>query len=188
MRGSKPAWPPTPQDVKMNKTKWIVMAVVLLGAALLIWRWSARGGTEADDGNRGGAGPDRVPMAAVARVERQNMGSTLTIAGAFKPFQDVEVHAKVAGYIRTIYVDVGSRVNQGQTLAVLEVPELAAQLAGANAAVGAAREQIRRAQGDLQRAQSAHTAAHSGYARLQQAADTHAGLVAQQEVDDSQAK
>jgi len=86
----------------MNKTKWIVMAVVLLAAALLIWRWSARGGTAADDGNRGGAGPDGVPTAAVARVERRNMGSTLTIAGAFKPFQDVEVHAKVAGYIRTI--------------------------------------------------------------------------------------
>jgi len=127
-------------------------------------------------------------MAAVARVERQNMGSTLTIAGAFKPFQDVEVHAKVAGYIRTIYVDVGSRVKQGQTLAVLEVPELAAQLAGANAAERAAGEQIRRAQGDLQRAQSTQSAAHSAYVRLKQAADSRAGLVAQQEVDDSQAK
>src|ERR1700683_1322743 len=114
----------------MNKTKWIVTVVVLAGAALLVWRWSAPGGTAADDENRGGAGSDGAPVAAVARVERRNMGSTLTIAGAFKPLQDGEVHAKVAGYIRTIYVDVGSRVNQGQTLAVLEVPELAAQTGG----------------------------------------------------------
>ena len=176
------------QDIEMNKTKWIVTVVVLAGAALLIWRWSARGGTAADDENRGGAGSDGAPVAAVARVERRNMGSTLTIAGAFKPFQDVEVHAKVAGYIRTIYVDVGSRVNQGQTLAVLEVPELAAQLAGANAAERAAREQIRRAQGDLERAQSTQSAQHSAYVRLKQAADSQTGLVAQQEVDDSQAK
>src|ERR1700732_820341 len=112
----------------------------------------------------------------------------LTIAGEFKPFQDVEVHAKVAGYIRTINVDVGDHVKQGQTLAVLEVPELAAQLSAADAAVGAAEEQIRRAQSDLQRAQSNHSAAHSAYVRLKQAADSRAGLVAQQEVDDSEAK
>jgi RND family efflux transporter MFP subunit len=79
-------------------------------------------------------------------------------------------------------------VRDGQTLAVLEVPELAAQLTGAEASVRAAQEQIRRAQGDLQRAQSSHTAAHSAYARLKQAAESRAGLVAQQEVDDWQAK
>lgn len=173
----------------MNKTKWMVTAVASLVVVLLVWRWSVGGATEpggaareADSAGSAGA------MAAVARVERRDMGSTLTIAGAFKPFQDVEVHAKVAGYIRTIYVDVGDRVKEGQALAVLEVPELAAQLAGANAAERAAQEQIRRAQGDLQRAQSTQSAAHSAYVRLKQAADSRAGLVAQQEVDDSQAK
>src|SRR6202040_2385694 len=129
-----------------------------------------------------------IPPAAVARVERRNVGSTLAIAGEFKPFQDVDVHAKVAGYIRKIYVDVGDHVQEGQTIAVLEVPELAAQLTGSEASVRAAQEQIRRAQGDLQRARSAHAAAHSAYIRLKQAADSRVGLVAQQEVDDSQAK
>jgi RND family efflux transporter MFP subunit len=121
-------------------------------------------------------------------VERHGIGNTLTIAGEFKPFQDVDVHAKVAGYIRKIYVDVGDHVKEGQTLAELEVPELAAQLSGADAAVRAAQEQIRRAQGDLQRTQSSHAATHSAYARLKEAADSRAGLVAQQEVDDWQAK
>jgi RND family efflux transporter MFP subunit len=124
----------------------------------------------------------------VARVERHNLGSTLAIAGEFKPFQDVAVHAKVAGYIRQIYVDVGDHVKEGQTLAVLEVPELAAQVTGAEASVRAAEQQIHKAQGDLQRAKSSHSAAHSAYVRLKQAADSRAGLVAQQEVDDAQAK
>ena len=64
------------------------------------------------------------------------------MAGAFKPFQDVDVHAKVAGYIKKIYVDVGSRVTENQTIAILEVPELAAQLAGADAAVRRSRQAI----------------------------------------------
>jgi RND family efflux transporter MFP subunit len=129
-----------------------------------------------------------IPPAAVARVERHNLGSTLAIAGEFKAFQDVDVHAKVAGYIRKIYVDVGDRVKEGQTIAVLEVPELAAQLTGTEASVRAAQEQIRKAEGDVQRAKSAHAAAHSAYVRLKQAADSRAGFVAQQEVDDTQAK
>jgi RND family efflux transporter MFP subunit len=100
----------------------------------------------------------------------------------------VDVHAKVAGYIRKIYVDVGDHVKEGQTIAELEVPELAAQLTGSEASVRAAQEQVRKALGDLQRAKSSHAAAHSAYVRLKQAADSRAGLVAQQEVDDSQAK
>jgi RND family efflux transporter MFP subunit len=112
----------------------------------------------------------------------------LTIAGEFKPFQDVDVHAKVAGYIRTIYVDVGDHVKGGQTLAVLEIPELAAQLAGADAAVGRAKEEIGRAEGDVERARSTHAAMHSAYTRLSDAAKTREGLVAQQELDDAQAK
>jgi RND family efflux transporter MFP subunit len=171
----------------MTDKKILVAAIVLVAASLIVWRWVSRAPTQADDPKHPVANSVDAP-AAVARVERRSVGNTLTIAGEFKPFQDVDVHAKVAGYIRVIYVDVGDHVKEGQTLAILEVPELAAQLAGADAAVGAAQEQIRRAQGDLQRAQSTHSAAHSAYVRLKQAADSRAGLVAQQEVDDSEAK
>jgi RND family efflux transporter MFP subunit len=122
------------------------------------------------------------------KVERGTLSAPLTLAGAFKPFQDVDIHAKVAGYIKSIYVDVGSHVKVGQTLAVLEVPELQAQLAGADAAVRRAKEEIRRAQGDVQRAKSTHAAVHAMYERLNQAAQQKEGLVAQQEVDDAQAK
>ena len=38
--------------------------------------------------------------------------------------QEVELHAKVSGYIRKINVDIGDRVSVGQVLARLEVPEL----------------------------------------------------------------
>jgi RND family efflux transporter MFP subunit len=169
-------------------TKKLSIAVILIaGAALLFWRWTTHSSSEADDPNHPITASGDTP-AAVARAERRSFDNSLTIAGEFKPFQDVDVHAKVAGYICKIYVDVGDRVKEGQTLAVLEIPELAAQLAGAGAAVRRAQEEIRRAQSDVERAQSTHAAAHSAYERLKQAADSRAGLVAQQEVDDSQAK
>jgi RND family efflux transporter MFP subunit len=167
-------------------TKRIWFALFLLvGFAVLLWRWTARAPSEADGHSLTGGG--ETP-AAVALLERWSFDNQLAIAGEFKPFQDVDVHAKVAGYIRRMYVDVGDHVKQGQTLAVLEIPELAAQLAGAEAAVRRAQEEIRRAQSGVERVQSTHSAAHSAYARLKQAADSRVGLVAQQEVDNSQAK
>jgi RND family efflux transporter MFP subunit len=167
-----------------KKGIWLVVAILVIGIAG--WRWLGHSSTDADDPGHPMAG-DAV-VAAVARVQRGPIENTLTISGEFKPFQDVDVHAKVAGYIKKIYVDVGDHVKQGQTLAVLEAPELAAQLTGADAQVRRSKEEIRRAQGDLQRAESAHAATHSMYARLKQASEQQKGLVAQQEVDDAQAK
>lgn len=170
----------------MSGKKWIWVVATILVIGIVAWRWLGRSSSDADDPARP-AGGDAV-VAAVARVQRGPIENTLTISGEFKPFQDVDVHAKVAGYIKKIYVDVGDHVKQGQTLAVLEVPELAAQLTGADAQVRRSKEEIRRAQGDVQRAESAHAAAHSMYARLKQASEQQKGLVAQQEVDDAQAK
>lgn len=165
----------------MKKTLLLTIAILLV-VGVGAWRLLARRHAEANKGD-----PHRV-VAAEALAERRNITRTLTIAGEFRPYQDVDVHAKVAGYIRAIYVDVGTHVNAGQLLAVLEIPELAAQLEGAEASVRAAQDQIRRAEGELERARSVHFAAHDAYFRLKLAADSHAGLVAQQEVDDSQAR
>ena len=171
----------------MKKRNILIALILLLGVSLLGWRLLQRNPAEAGDPDHAVRNSAAVP-AAVARVERHSLGNTLTIAGEFKPFQNVDVHAKVAGYIKVIYIDVGDHVKAGQALALLEIPELAAELAGADASVRRSKEEIRRAEGDLTRAQSAHAAAHSAYARLKKAAEARAGLVAQQEIDDSQAK
>jgi RND family efflux transporter MFP subunit len=171
----------------MEKKKYFVITALSLVALLLFWGVFRRSKTEAD-GTDNPEHDSSVPVAAVVRVRHGSLGSPLNLAGGFKPFQEVDIHAKVAGYIKTMYVDVGSHVKEGQTLAVLEVPELAAELSGADAAVRRAKEEIRRAQGDVQRAKSAHEATHAMAERLTQASDQRAGLVAQQEVDDAHAK
>jgi RND family efflux transporter MFP subunit len=169
-----------------KKHLWIASAF-LVAVSIFVWRWMERASSEVDDAEHA-TSSNSIVDAAVVTVEKRMLGNTLTIAGEFKPFQDVEVHAKVAGYIRKINVDVGDHVKEGQVLAILEVPELAAELSGADAAVRRYREEIHRAESDVLRAQSSHGATHSAYARLKQASDSRAGLVAQQEIDDAQAK
>jgi RND family efflux transporter MFP subunit len=132
--------------------------------------------------------PAVAPSAVVAPVIRENLSSTLTVAGQFEPFQDVDLHAKVSGYIRRINVDIGDRVRTGAVIATLEVPELDAQVAGAQAQVRHSQSEIGRAQSEVTRAQANHVALHEAYTRLDQASKQRPGLVAQQELDDAFAK
>jgi len=129
-----------------------------------------------------------IPTAAVAIVKRGVLSNTLTLAGQFQPYQEIEVHAKVSGYVRHIDVDIGDRVRAGQTLAVLEIPELDAQLKGTQAEVLHSKDEVVRAENEVIRAESDHAALHAAYARLQQAAAARPGLIAEQELDDSRSK
>jgi RND family efflux transporter MFP subunit len=124
----------------------------------------------------------------VTTVQRAHLENTFEVAGVFIPFQEVELHAKVAGYIRHISVDIGDRVKAGQVLATLDVPELVAQVQGADAGVRQSQEQISRAKSDVLRAQANFEAVHSQAERLQQASKARPGLIAQQEIDDAMAK
>jgi RND family efflux transporter MFP subunit len=126
--------------------------------------------------------------AAVCVVQRGNISHMLSLAGQFQPYQVIDVHAKVSGYVRHIYVDIGDRVHTGQTLAVLEVPELNAQYRGSKSEAQRSKEQINIAQHEISRAEANHAALQANYDRLVQASNAQPGLIAQQELDDARAK
>ena len=126
-----------------------------------------------------------LPAVAVAKAATGDIVQSLTIAAEFRPFQEIEVHAKVAGYLKSISVDVGDRVKAGQLLAVLEIPELQDDIKQDEAAVKRATEEINRAQADVERAQSAHEVAHLSATRLAGVMKTRPNLVAQQDIDEA---
>jgi len=132
--------------------------------------------------------PISPPTASVAVVTRGDLSSTLTVAGEFQPYQEVELHAKVSGYIRRINVDIGDRVRIGQVIATLEVPELNAQLSASQAEIRHSQAEISRAQSEVTLAEANHAALHAAYTRLSNASNQRPGLIAAQELDDSHAK
>jgi RND family efflux transporter MFP subunit len=126
--------------------------------------------------------------AAVSVVQRGNISHVLSLAGQLQPYQVIDVHAKVSGYVRHIYVDIGDRVHAGQTLAVLEVPELNAQYRGSQSEQQRSMEQIGIARHEISRAEASHVALQANYDRLLQASKAQPGLIAEQELDDARAK
>lgn len=129
-----------------------------------------------------------VPTARVAAAQRGDISHVLTLAGQFQPFQVVDVHPKVSGYMAHISVDIGDVVHQGQTIAVLEVPELKAQLQQTVFQLKQSQEEITRAQHEINRAEAEHAAVHAQFVRMSEAANGRPGLIAQQEIDDAHAK
>lgn len=129
-----------------------------------------------------------VPTVPVAIAGPANLENNLVLSAEFRPFQEVDVMAKVAGYVRVINVDIGSRVGQNAVLATLEVPEIQDDLAKAKAGVAAAEANIATAQAGVQRAQASANIAKLSYQRIQDVASRDKGLVPRQDIDVAQSK
>ncbi len=120
----------------------------------------------------------------VGRVSRGTVASKTVLTAEFQPFQEVDVMAKVAGYIRSIRVDLGDRVAQGQIIAELEIPEMTDEVAKASAMVEQTSSEIAAARDELQRTESSHHIAHLSHTRLLEASKREPGLIPQQELDE----
>jgi RND family efflux transporter MFP subunit len=129
-----------------------------------------------------------VPTVAVVQARRTDLSSDLVLTAEFEPFQEVDVMAKVSGFIKQIKVDIGDRVQEGQLLATLEIPEMQDDLTRAAAAIDEANAELATARDELQRSESAHDMAHLSYSRILDVSKREVGLVPQQDVDEAHSR
>lgn len=152
-------------------------------AALLLASSCSRPGQSAPERDTGAA-----PTAPVVKVRRRNLTNEFEIASEFRPFQEIDVHAKESGYVKQLDIDWGTHVKTGQLMAVLEIPELEEQIDHDRAAEQRSEQDLARAKEELTRDRSAYQVAHLTYTRLEGVQKTNPGLVAQEEVDVSEGK
>jgi len=171
-------------DKRETERDWARHAALSL-AALLLCGLTACGkhdNVRAESQAAGGA------SVGVTKVVRKTLRRQLSISSELVPFQEIDVYAKESGYVHDLMVDYGTRVKKGQLMAVLEIPELQAQIQQDEAAVSNATEMITHAEHELNRVEAAHQPLHTAYQRLNDVAKSRPGLVAQQEVDDAQGR
>ncbi|MGO8674430.1 MAG: efflux RND transporter periplasmic adaptor subunit [Limisphaerales bacterium] len=148
---------------------WPLACVVLLAViAFAVW-WAIT--------HKPAAPKSQPQTVAVCPVVRTDLFNQVTYPAEFRPYQEVELHAKVSGYVKDFgeqNTDFGDHVKKDQVLATLEVPELLDQLHNAIAVE--------------QKAEADYRAAHLNYTRLSAVQKEHPDLVAQQDLDTAQAK
>jgi len=95
------------------------------------------------------AATQAVPQLEVTRVMSQKLSATERLPAELAPYERVDIYAKATGFVKSIKVDRGSKVTQGELIAELEAPELVAQRAQANAASRSAESQLAAGQAKL---------------------------------------
>src|SRR3569833_337216 len=110
-----------------------------------------------------------APSVAVVKVTREDLAREIKIPAEFRPYTEVELHAKVSGYLQQMNVDFGDRVQAGQLLATIEIPEL--------------KDELDNAAATEKKAEADYRNAHLAYSRLTAVNQDHPNLVAQQDLD-----
>ena len=97
------------------------------------------------------AASSALPTVSVATIQPAVGPSTATLPGTLTPIETAPIFARATGYIRSLRVNIGSRVRQGDLLAEIEAPELDHQVEAARATLAQTRATHRLAQANLGR-------------------------------------
>jgi RND family efflux transporter MFP subunit len=154
----------------------IAVAVVLLLAFLIVHFIKSH--TEHGLAHESRDAANSKPMVDVVIVHGASSGTgRLTLPGETAAWYESTIYARVSGYVAKWYVDIGDRVKSGQLLALIDTPELDAELLAAKAKL-----QVSQAQVKVKQADAAFAA--STYARWR---DSPKGVVSEQEREDKKA-
>lgn len=83
--------------------------------------------------------PSGVDTVKVFLLQADSVKKGISLPGELSPLDNVQIRAKVQGYIRKMNVDIGSRVRKGQVLAVIDAPEINTRVQELNERVQAAK-------------------------------------------------
>ena len=112
---------------------WGLGTAVLIAiafVALLGWRRSA--GAKEETRHRS-ADVAHGAVVKTTTVQRSPAVRHLALLGEARPFAEVTLYAKVSGYLKSVLVDRGDQIQQGQLLATIESPETDRAVAAARA-------------------------------------------------------
>jgi len=118
-----------------------------------------------------------APAVDVVVVHSGGAAASLSLPGETAAWYESTIYARVDGYVSKWYVDIGDHVKSGQVLALIDTPDLDAQLAAAKAKLQVAQAQVNVKQADA-------VFAHSTYERWR---DSPKGVVSEQEREDKKA-
>lgn len=104
--------------------------------------------------NEASAREQALPRVEVIPVVQSPRHSGLELPGNIQAITEAPVLARADGYIKERMVDIGDRVRSGQTLAVIEAPELEEQVRQAQASLNQARASVDQAAANLRQGQS----------------------------------
>ncbi|HEX4196305.1 MAG TPA: efflux RND transporter periplasmic adaptor subunit [Caulobacteraceae bacterium] len=136
-----------PDEMRHRPQPWLKPALLIgAGVAILIVVTGLLGRVFASQGVKTWTNTEAVPIVQVIHPALDGGGQSLVLPGDVQAFYNASIHARVSGYLKHWYLDIGAPVKAGQLLADIDTPELDQQLAQAKAALATAAANQRLAQ------------------------------------------
>ena len=158
-RGKPDPKPPQPREYRRGTGLRMLLLAAALGVALVLGfrlvNYQRAQETEllAESTKTSVSAP---PPVDVVRVKASPATQKLMLPGETAAWYDSKIYARVNGYVAKWNVDIGDHVGNGQVLAVIETPELDAELLAARAKLKAADAQVQVKQADADFAKSTY--------------------------------
>ena len=111
-----------------NKKVWMGIGAVVV-VALVVWMCS-------------GGKKEQKAEFSTAKVEKQNISTSITATGTIEPVTSVTVGTQVSGIVSKLYVDYNSIVKKGQIIAELDKTNLISELNRAKADLSSAQSTL----------------------------------------------
>jgi RND family efflux transporter MFP subunit len=124
----------------------IVATLVLLLIVTVIPRRSVQNELLAEAASR-----DSAPVVQVTTVHRAAAGSTLSLPSTIQPLHESAIYARVPGYVKRWYADIGQVVRAGQVLVEIDAPEIEQEVQQAQSVVSQTKASLALARADLER-------------------------------------
>ena len=161
-----------------RRVGWVAILVILIVASAVAWKVMGAGSTSSNERAQG-APAASIPV-AVMKVARGEVARYEVFEGEFLPFQQVELHPEIAGFLTAISVDEGDRVKDKQVLAILDVP-------GLDEDIARSRAQAEHDAHVIATAEATFEQNHQTYLRLFGVSQQQAHLIAEQDIDAAKA-
>ncbi|HEV8061418.1 MAG TPA: efflux RND transporter periplasmic adaptor subunit [Gemmataceae bacterium] len=122
---------------------------LVAGLAFVLATFANGCGNHGETGSEGTSDAPSMPVVTVASPERRALARSIEQPARVEAFEETPIFAKIAGYVKQVNVDIGSKVRKGDVLATLWVPEVVEQLKEREALVGQAGIEIEQAKKNL---------------------------------------
>jgi len=115
-----------------------LVGIVAVCAAILVVAIGVLGRVFADQNVAAWTDAQALPTVKVINLAADTGHGALVLPGDIEAFNSAPIYARVSGYLKQWYVDIGTKVKAGQLLATIDVPDQDQQLAQAKADLGTA--------------------------------------------------
>ena len=139
--------PNNPEVMLHKPQRWLKPAgLVAAGIAVLIVAVGLVSRVMASQDQKAWTEAQAIPTVSVVAPTAETGDQALVLPGNVQAFYDAQIHARVSGYLKHWYQDIGAQVKAGQILADIDTPEIDQQLAQARANLAVAKANQKLAQ------------------------------------------